>query len=101
MTYELCLEYGTYPLKDRLADLDEGNEAPDFIKENTLLMAQLDQLNAHFHQLFLVIESQFFFVGHDNPEVLALVKQEYKDIATTLTNDYPEEDIHIERFYWE
>lgn len=33
MTYEFCLEYGTYPLKNVLADLDKENEAPDFTRE--------------------------------------------------------------------
>ena len=101
MTYEFCLEYGTYPLKNVLADLDKENEAPDFIKGNTDLVEKLDRLNDHFHQLFLVIESQFFFVGHDKPELLALVKKEHSEIVTILEKDYSNETIKIERFYWE
>ncbi|CAM3493489.1 hypothetical protein STPL106120_09785 [Streptococcus pluranimalium] len=101
MTYEFCLEYGTYPLKNMLADLDEGNEAPNFIKENTDLVEKLDRLNDHFHQLFLVIECQFFFVGHDKPELLELVKKEHSEIVTILEKDYPNETINIERFYWD
>ncbi|MGX7776911.1 hypothetical protein ACVV62_07565 [Streptococcus pluranimalium] len=100
MTYEFCLEYGTYPLKNVLADLDEGNEAPDFIKENTDLVEKLDRLNDHFHQLFLVIECQFFFVGHDKPELLALVRKEYQDIAIILQSEYPDVKIKIEKCYF-
>ncbi|MDY4760657.1 hypothetical protein [Streptococcus thoraltensis] len=101
MTYEFCLEYGTYPLKDSRADLDEENEAPDFIKDNQDLVEKIERLNDHFHQLFLVIESQFFFVGHDKPDILDLVKKEHAQIITILTKDYPDEDIRIEKCYWE
>ncbi|MEQ9763748.1 hypothetical protein [Streptococcus jiangjianxini] len=101
MTYEFCLEYGTYPLKAICAGLEEENEVPDFIKDNQLLMEKLEQLNDHFHQLFLVIESQFFFVGHDKPDILDLVRKEHEQIITILTKDYPEEDIRIEKFFWE
>ena len=101
MTYEFCLEYGSYPLKAVSADLVEGSDIPDFIKDNSVLIDKLDQLNEHFHQLFLVIESQFFFVGHDKPELLALVKKEHTDIVAILEKDYPNEDIKVERFYWE
>ncbi|MFU2181072.1 hypothetical protein ACM0P9_02195 [Streptococcus pluranimalium] len=101
MTYEFCLEYGTYPLKDVRADFGEENQAPDFIKDNPKLVAQLDQLNDHFHQLFLVIECQYFFIGHDKPDLLAQVKQEHQEIVTILKKDYPDEDIKIEQFYWE
>ncbi|MFU2207031.1 hypothetical protein [Streptococcus pluranimalium] len=101
MTYEFCLEYGTYPLKDMRTNLDEKNEVPDFFKDNTRLVEKLDRLNDHFHQLFLVIESQFFFVGHDKPELLELVKKEHAEIVSILEKDYPDEDITVERFYWE
>ncbi|WP_242258839.1 hypothetical protein [Streptococcus thoraltensis] len=101
MTYEFCLEYGTYPLKDSRADLDEENEAPDFIKDNQDLVEKIERLNDHFHQLFLVIESQFFFVGHDKPDILDLVKKEHAQIIAILTKDYPDEDIRIEKCYWE
>lgn len=34
MTYELCLEYGTYPLRPVDAWADEINTAPAFITED-------------------------------------------------------------------
>ncbi|MGT2831873.1 hypothetical protein [Streptococcus halotolerans] len=101
MTYEFCLEYGTYPLKNICTGLEGENEAPDFIKDNQALMEKLERLNDHFHQLFLVIESQFFFVGYDKPDILNLVKKEHEQIITILTKDYPDEDIRIEKCYWE
>lgn len=100
MTYELCLEYGTYPLKLRNAQDQSETSPPDFILNNPEIVAKLDLLNHHFHQLFLVIECQFFFVGHDKPEIRDLVKTEYEEIAKLLVKHYPNEDIHIEKCYW-
>ena len=38
MTYELCLEYGTYPLRPVDAWADEINTAPAFITEDKKLL---------------------------------------------------------------
>lgn len=55
MTYELCLEYGTYPLRPVDAWADEINTAPAFITEDKKLLELLEEVNTLFHELFLTI----------------------------------------------
>ena len=65
MTYELCLEYGTYPLRPVDAWADEINTAPAFITEDKKLLELLEEVNTLFHELFLTIECSFHYIGHD------------------------------------
>ncbi|HGA1060336.1 TPA: hypothetical protein ACGQ3O_002172 [Streptococcus agalactiae] len=54
MTYELCLEYGTYPLRPVDAWADEINTAPAFITEDKKLLELLEEVNTLFHELHAV-----------------------------------------------
>lgn len=68
MTYELCLEYGTYPLSRVDAYWGEDQNPPTFIQEDRLLCHKLETMNHLFHDLFVTIESQFHYVGFNMPE---------------------------------
>lgn len=95
MAYELCLEYGTYPLTVLDAQFGEDNEIPDFIKDDTVLLDKLELMNTLFHELFLTIECQFHYVGFDQPEKRQKIKEMYLEISQYLKEHYPEEDIKI------
>lgn len=97
MTYELCLEYGTYPLTVEDAQLDQDNEIPDFIKKDQDLLDKLEHVNILFHELFLTIECQFHYIGHDYPEKRQEIAKLYDDIITTLQNNYADQDIIIRK----
>ncbi|MFC5630425.1 MULTISPECIES: hypothetical protein [Streptococcus] len=98
MTYELCLEYGTYPLTPKDAYADERKAIPDFIQNDHELLDKLERMNDLFHQLFLTIECQFHYIGSDQPEKIAEVKALYEEIADHLHNNYSDYNIHIEHF---
>ncbi|MGT2895591.1 hypothetical protein ACVRZR_04325 [Streptococcus entericus] len=98
MTYELSLEYGSFPVKVVDAFATERKEAPSFLQGNTELLEKLEQMNALFHELFLTIECTFHYVGSNFPDKIATLRQMYDDIATELTQTYPEQDIQIEYF---
>ena len=55
MTYELCLEYGTYPLSRVYAYWGEDQNPPTFIQEDRLLCHKLETMNHLFHDLFVTI----------------------------------------------
>ncbi|MGT2887152.1 hypothetical protein N1495_04275 [Streptococcus didelphis] len=95
MTYELCLEYGTYPLTVPDAQLGEDNQLPAFIQDDQWLLDKLEEVNGLFHQLFLIIESQFHYVGHEFPEKRARINELYDAIISHLQKNYPNEDITI------
>lgn len=48
MTYELCLEYGTYPLSLVDAALGEDQNPPEFIQDDQVLLNKLDIMNQLF-----------------------------------------------------
>lgn len=99
MTYEFCLEYGTYPLIPVDALMEERKVAPDFIAQDTQLLERLEALNTLFHDLFLTIECQFHYVGSQYPEKIATLKAMYQEIADYLTATYGDSvDIKIEHF---
>lgn len=98
MTYELCLEYGTYPFTPKEAFADERNAIPEFIKNDQNLLAKLEEMNELFHQLFLTIECQFHYIGSEQPAKIAQVKALYEETADLLLKNYPDKDIHIEHF---
>lgn len=98
MTYEFCLEYGAYPLIPTDALQDERQKAPDFIKNNSVLIAKIDKMNKLFHDLFLTIECQFHYIGSQYPDKIALIKGMYFEIIEELKSTYPEIDIKFEYF---
>ena len=98
MTYELSLEYGSYPVKERDGYLDSRKTAPEFLKQDRKLLTKIDEMNDLFHQLFLTIECTFHYVGSQYPEKIEQLRQLYQEVAQTLTENYPDENIHIEYF---
>lgn len=98
MIYELCLEYGTYPLTPQEAYADERTVAPDFIKEDTPLLAKLEEMNTLFHELFLTIECQFHYIGSEFPDKRARIKELYEEVSEYLRAHYSDVNLHIEHF---
>ncbi|KHD45115.1 hypothetical protein ACVRZD_02690 [Streptococcus hongkongensis] len=97
MTYELCLEYGTYPLTVEDAQLDQDNEIPDFIKNDQDLLAKLERVNTLFHELFLTIECQFHYIGNEQPKKRHEIAKLYDEIITILQTNYTDQDIIIRK----
>lgn len=98
MTYELSLEYGSFPVKVVDAFLVERKSAPEFLQGNAVLLAKLEEMNSLFHELFLTIECTFHYIGSNFPDKIATLRQMYEEVAQELTATYPEQDIQIEYF---
>lgn len=98
MTYELSLEYGSYPVKTTEAFLVERQQAPEFLSGNQELLDKIDKMNELFHELFLTIECTFHYIGSQYPEKIATIKSLYEEVAQELQETYPEVDIKIEYF---
>lgn len=98
MIYELCLEYGTYPLTPKEAYADDRKAIPSFIADNQELLDILESMNTLFHELFLTIECQFHYIGPEFPEKIQTIKKLYQEASDKLLKDYPEKTIHIEPF---
>lgn len=98
MTYELSLEYGSYPVKEINAFLENRTEVPDFLKNDSELLEKLDHMNNLFHDLFLTIECTFHYIGHEYPDKIAELKVLYQEVTEYLEKNYPDHDIVIERF---
>ncbi|HEQ1555286.1 TPA: hypothetical protein VD674_001368 [Streptococcus pyogenes] len=87
MTYELCLEYGTYPLSRVYAYWGEDQNPPTFIQEDRLLCHKLETMNHLFH-----------YVGFNMPEKRAQIRILYQEVATILKSKYKDYPIKIETF---
>ncbi|MBM7636952.1 hypothetical protein [Streptococcus saliviloxodontae] len=100
MTYELSLEYGSFPLK--LVDdfADNRRAIPDIIAQDKALIAKLEEANRLFHELFHTIECQFFYIGYEFPEKKERVTQLYNDIVQDIKTNYADQDIIIESLYF-
>ncbi|EFY02928.1 hypothetical protein [Streptococcus dysgalactiae] len=98
MTYELCLEYGTYPLSLVDATLGEDQNPPEFIQDDQVLLNKLDIMNQLFHDLFATIESQFHYIGFSMPEKRAQIRELYDEVVTILETKYKDYPIVIEKF---
>lgn len=98
MTYELSLEYGSFPVKVVDAFAVERKTAPDFLLDNAPLLAKLEEMNSLFHELFLTIECTFHYVGSNFPDKIEQLRGMYEEVATELTQNYPDQDITIEYF---
>ncbi|MBF0786559.1 MULTISPECIES: hypothetical protein [unclassified Streptococcus] len=97
--YEFCLEYGCFPVKKIDDFADHRKEIPDFLKDDAVLIAQLEHINELFHELFLTIECRFDYVGKQFPEKITVIHTLYDDIAAQLLAKYGEtEQITIELF---
>ncbi|MFC3929092.1 hypothetical protein ACVR05_03875 [Streptococcus caprae] len=99
MNYELCLEYGSYPLKPIDALLDQRKTAPFFLKEDTALLEKIEEMNTLFHELFLTIECQFHYIGPQFPEKIERLRGLYADVAQDIKDKYADQEaIKIEPF---
>lgn len=98
MTYELSLEYGSYPVKVRDGLWGERKTAPEFLLGNQPLLDKIETMNQLFHELFLTIECTFHYVGSQYPEKIQTIKAMYEDVAEELTQSYPEQGVVIEYF---
>lgn len=98
MTYELSLEYGSYPVKVRDGLWGERKEAPAFLQDNTELLAKLEEMNRLFHELFLTIECTFHYVGSQYPEKIQAIKAMYEEVAEELNTRYADQGVVIEYF---
>lgn len=96
--YELCLEYGSYPLKPVQGFHDERQAAPAFLADNPALLAKLELMNSLFHELFLTIECTFHYIGSQYPDKIAQLKGLYQEVSEELLVSYPDQDITIEYF---
>lgn len=93
MTYELCLEYGTYPLTVKDPFLGQDQELPDVFQKDQKLVDMLDLINDLFHELFLTIECQFHYIGHEFPEKRAKIASFYQEIIEYLKEHFSDQDI--------
>lgn len=98
MTYELSLEYGSFPVKEIDGFLDNRRSVPDFLAADTQLLATLEEMNTLFHELFLTIECTFHYIGHEYPEKIAQVKSLYQEVSQILESKYADQNIKIEAF---
>lgn len=100
MTYEFSLEYGTYPVKIALKDslMMSKYEVPDFLATNDQLHQKLLTMNELFHELFLTLECQSHYIGHEFPEKIAQIRTLYQETSQELLTSYPDLDIKIEHF---
>lgn len=97
--YEFCLEYGCFPVKKRDDFADHRTTIPDFLKEDQELVAQLEEINQLFHELFITIECRFDYIGKQFPDKIEQIHILYDHIAEQLIQKYGDkEDIIIELF---
>ncbi|MGT2925922.1 hypothetical protein [Streptococcus cuniculipharyngis] len=100
MTYEFSLEYGTYPVKEILQDplMVSNYEIPQFLEENTSLRQKLEEMNDLFHELFMTLECQSHYIGHEFPDKIAQIRHLYEESSQELVSSYPELAFKIEHF---
>ncbi|MGT2910805.1 hypothetical protein ACVR1I_03695 [Streptococcus cameli] len=95
--YELCLEYGTFPISLKTDDFADSQSIPDFLQKEPELLADLMTINAQFHSLFIEIEGNLDFIGRDEPEKISQLKVAYQEITNRVSERFP--SIEIAPFY--
>lgn len=91
--YELCLEYGTFPISLVSDDGADLQAVPDFLADDAELVQRLTEMNNLFHSLFVEIEGSLDYIGRETPEKHSL----FKDIAEAVSDKY--DQVHIGTFY--
>lgn len=79
--YELCLEYGTFPISlvsDESADL---HAVPDFLSEDADLVQRLTEMNELFHSLIVEIEGSLDYIGRETPEKIQELHRLFDELA--------------------
>lgn len=98
--YELCLEYGYFPVKEVGQVIPDPTIIPDFLKEDNDMVTRLTAINELFHQLFSTIECKFDYIGGQFPEILDQIRPLYAQLAKDLQSKYGEHiDLRIEALY--
>ncbi|MGT2811727.1 hypothetical protein [Streptococcus minor] len=97
--YELCLEYGTFPISLDSNDALDLQAVPDFLLGDTELVAKLTEMNDLFHSLFIEIEGSLDYVGRETPEKVQTLHKLFDEVATVVKDKY--EQVRIEPFYLE
>lgn len=95
--YELCLEYGTFPISlvsDEAADLQA---VPDFLSDDDELVQRLTEMNEIFHSLFVEIEGNLDFIGRETPEKIQSLQALFDELAAIVKEKYSH--VRIESFY--
>lgn len=95
--YELCLEYGTFPISlvsDESADLQA---VPDFLSEDADLVQRLSEMNELFHSLFVEIEGSLDYIGRETPEKIQELHRLFDELAALVKEKYSH--VRIETFY--
>lgn len=95
--YELCLEYGTFPISlvsDESADLQA---VPDFLSEDADLVQRLSEMNELFHSLFVEIEGSLDYIGRETPEKIQELHRLFDELSALVNEKYSH--VRIETFY--
>ncbi len=95
--YELCLEYGTFPISLISDDGADLQAVPDFLADDAELVQRLTEMNDLFHSLFVEIEGSLDYIGRETPEKVELLHSLFKDIAEAVSDKY--DQVHIGTFY--
>ncbi len=99
MIYEFCLEYGSFPVKERNGFFCERQEVPAFLKHDTELVAKLTEMNVLFHELFLTIECKFDYIGGQFPEKIEQIRALYEETSKETLEKYSNKVvIYVEDF---
>lgn len=101
--YELCLEFGVFPVQEKGGDNDpflSGSKSiPTFLQDNPDMIARLEEVNALFHQLFCTIECTFYYIGVEHPDIVAKVRELYDSIARDMVAQYGTDLIDVQPIY--
>ncbi|MBY5034912.1 hypothetical protein K6V78_07575 [Streptococcus gallolyticus] len=99
MVYEFCLEYGTFPVKERNGFFLTKETIPEFMKEDSTLIARLQEMNSLFHELFITIECKFDYIGQEFPEKIDQLRPLYDQLSKEVLEKYGDrEKIMVEEF---
>lgn len=99
MIYEVCLEYGSFPVKERNGFFYERQEVPDFLKNDTALVEKLTKMNDLFHELFLTVECKFDYIGGQFPDKIEEIRALYEETTQEIREKYSDDVvIYFEEF---
>jgi hypothetical protein len=97
--YELCLEYGTFPVSLTSDDATDLQAIPEFLIGETELINKLHKMNELFHSLFIEIEGNLDYIGRESPEKVESLRSLFDEVALTFKDKY--DHVRIESFYLE
>lgn len=95
--YELCLEYGTFPISLTADDATDLKSVPAFLAEDSEFVEKLHKMNDLFHSLFVEIEGDIDFIGRETPEKIENLRGLYNEIAEVVKDKYSH--VRVEDFY--